>query len=149
MIENPIVLENFSVSVILMKLSKCWKIVKFPKFSFKLKNFKTYFEAQTVSPLYANYQASHQIKASYISETNYQASHQIKAFYISETNYQASHQIKASYTSETNILLRRYTGIYSHLLSKCFEIAVLGCSKIVKCKWFFWHQSGICLLENL
>ena len=133
MIENPIFLENFSVSVILMKLSKYWKIVEFPKFSFKMKNFKTYFETQTVSPLNANYQASHQVKASYISETN----------------YQASHQIKASYISETNIFLRRYTGLYSHLLSKCFEIVVLGCLEMVQCKWFIWHQPEMCLVETL
>ena len=44
---------------------------------------------------------------------------------------------KASYVTGTNILLRRYTGIYKHLLSQCFENAVPWCLKMVKCKCFF------------
>ena len=44
---------------------------------------------------------------------------------------------KASYVAGTNILSRRYTGIYKHLLSQCFENAVLWCLKMVKCKCFF------------
>ena len=44
-------LENFSVSVIWMKVSKCWKIVEFAKISSKMKNYKTYYKAQTASHL--------------------------------------------------------------------------------------------------
>ena len=36
-----------------------------------------------------------------------------------------------------------------HLLSKCFKNAVLRCQEMVRCKYFFWHQTETCLLENL
>ena len=32
-------LENSSVSMLLMEVSKCWKIIEFPKISIKMKNF--------------------------------------------------------------------------------------------------------------
>ena len=35
--------------MLLMKVSKCWKIVEFPKISIKMKNFKTFYEDQTKS----------------------------------------------------------------------------------------------------
>ena len=34
-----------------MEVSKCWKIVEFLKFSFKIKKCKTFYEAQTASRL--------------------------------------------------------------------------------------------------
>ena len=47
------------------------------------------------------------------------------------------------------IFLRRYIEIYRHLLSKYFKNAVLGRQEMVQCKYFFWHQTETCLLENL
>ena len=32
-----------------MKVSKCWKMAEFPKISIKMKNWKIFYEAQTVS----------------------------------------------------------------------------------------------------
>ena len=43
--------ENFSVSILLMKVSKYWKIVEFQKISIKMKNCKTFYETQTASCL--------------------------------------------------------------------------------------------------
>ena len=40
-------LENFGVSKLLMEVSKCRKIIEFSKISGKMKNFKTFYEAQT------------------------------------------------------------------------------------------------------
>ena len=48
-----------------------------------------------------------------------------------------------------NFFIRRYIEIYRHLLSKCFKNAVLGRQEIVYCKYFFWHHTETCLLENL
>ena len=45
--------------------------------------------------------------------------------------------------------IRRYIEIYRHLLSKCFKNAVLVRQEMVQCKYFFWHQTEICLPENL
>ena len=56
-------------------------------------------------------------------------------------NYSAPHQIRTSYVSGTKIFLRRYTVIYGHLLSKCFENAVFGRLEMI--------QPETCLLENL
>ena len=42
---------NFSISMLLMEVSKCWKTVQFPRISVKMKNFKTFPEAQTASRL--------------------------------------------------------------------------------------------------
>ena len=55
-----------------------------------------------------------------------------------------SHQMKFY-----NDLLRRYTEIYRHLLSKCFKNAVLGRQEMGQCKCFFWHQTESCLVEHL
>ena len=48
---NPNCLENLSVSMLFMEASKCWIIVEFPKLSIKIKNFKTFYEAQAVRRL--------------------------------------------------------------------------------------------------
>ena len=40
-------LENFSVTMPLMEVSKCWYMEKFPKILIKMKNFKTFYKAQT------------------------------------------------------------------------------------------------------
>ena len=48
---NPNCLENLSVSMLFMEASKCWNIVEFPKLSIKIKNFKTFYEAQAVRRL--------------------------------------------------------------------------------------------------
>ena len=37
--------------MLLMEVSKYWKIVEFPKISFKMKYFKILYEAQTASRL--------------------------------------------------------------------------------------------------
>ena len=47
------------------------------------------------------------------------------------------HQINVSYEPGTNIFLRRFTRIYRHLLSKCFENLVLGRLEMVRCKNVF------------
>ena len=90
---------------------KCWKIVQFPKISIKIKTYKTFYEAQTASPL------------------------------PNPTPHPTPpNQIKAYYVSGKNIFLRRRTEIYRHLLSKCFENAVLGLLEMVQCKCFSWHH---------
>ena len=48
---NPNCLENLSVSMLFMEASKRWNIVEFPKLSIKIKNFKTFYEAQAVRRL--------------------------------------------------------------------------------------------------
>ena len=48
---SPNCLKNFHVSVILMKVSKCWNIAEFPKLSIKAENVKTFYEDQTMSRL--------------------------------------------------------------------------------------------------
>ena len=48
---NPNCLENFNVLILLMKVSKYWKIVAFQKISIKMKNCKTFYETQTASCL--------------------------------------------------------------------------------------------------
>ena len=39
-----------------MQVSKCWKIVEFPKISIKMKNCKAFYEAQTASSVKENIQ---------------------------------------------------------------------------------------------
>ena len=46
---NPNCLESFSVTMLLMKVSKYWKIVELPKISIKMKIFKTFYGVQTAS----------------------------------------------------------------------------------------------------
>ena len=70
-----------------------------------MKNFKTFYEDQTVNHL--------------------------------KEIIQLPHQIKASYVSGTKSFLRRCTGIYRHMLSKCFENAVLGRLEMVQCGCIF------------
>ena len=48
-----------------------------------------------------------------------------------------SHQTKSYYVSGKNIFLQIYAEIYRHLLSKCFNDAVLECQEMVQCKCFF------------
>ena len=48
---NPNCLKNFGISILLMEVSKCWKIVQFPKISIKMKKFQTFYELKTVSRL--------------------------------------------------------------------------------------------------
>ena len=48
---NPNCLKNFGISILLMEVSKCWKIVQFPKISIKMKKFQTFYELKTVSHL--------------------------------------------------------------------------------------------------
>ena len=102
--------------MLLMKVSKCWKVAEFRKISTKMKNYKTFYECQTASRLKEIFQPS---------------------------------QIKSYYVFETKIFLVRYTEIYRHLLLKCSKNAVLGRQEMVQCKYFFWHKTETCLLENL
>ena len=48
---SPNCMDNFRVSLLLMKVSKYWKIVEFPKISIKTKKFKTFYYAKTASRL--------------------------------------------------------------------------------------------------
>ena len=59
------------------------------------------------------------------------------------------HQIKSHYLIRTKSFLGRYKEIYRHLLSKCFKKVVLGRQEMGLCKYFFWHQTEPCFLENL
>ena len=62
--------------------------------------------------------------------------------------YPSPSQIKSYYVFGTKTLLRRYTEIYIHLLSKWFKNAV-GVKKWCCTIFFFWHQTETCFLENL
>ena len=93
------------------------------RFSIKTKNCKTLYEVQTASHL--------------------------KEIFQSPPPQPTPHQIKSYYVSGTKILLRRYTEIYRHLLSKYFKDAVLGRQEMMQCKCYFLHQTETCLLENL
>ena len=95
-------IEKFSDSVLLMELSKCWNVEELPKISAKMKNFKTFYKAQTV-----------------------------RSFKEAPT----SPPPPSPYNFWTKIFLRRYTGIYRHLLSKSFENAVPGRLEILQCKF--------------
>ena len=105
---SPNCLKNFHVSVILMKVSKCWNIVEFPKLSIKTENVKTFYEDQTMSRL----------------------------------------QEDVPPTTPDKGFLRRYTGIYRHLLSQCFKDTDFGRLEMGQCRCFFWHQRETYLLEN-
>ena len=63
---SPDCLEKFCVLMLLIKLSKCWKLFNFPKISIKMKmkNFKTFFKPQTTSPLNEIIKPPHYIKVS-------------------------------------------------------------------------------------
>ena len=98
--------ENFTVSVLLMEVSKCWKMVQFPKIQSKW-NLKLFCEAQTMSHLKEITQIS------------------------------LTHQIKTSNISGTKIFLQKFTRIYRHLLSECFENPVRRHLEMVQCKCFF------------
>ena len=58
-----------------MEVLKCWKIVEFPKISIKMKNCKTFYEAQTAISLKEIIQPPplhpqpHQIKSYYVCGT--------------------------------------------------------------------------------
>ena len=43
--------------MLLMEVSKYWKIVVFPKISIKMKNFKIFYKAQTASRIKEDIQA--------------------------------------------------------------------------------------------
>ena len=119
-------LENFSVSMLWMKVSTCWNIVEFPKISIKMKNCTTFYQAQ---------------RASCLKEI-------IKP--VPHPTPPTPNQIKSYNVSGPKTILQRYTKIYRHLLSKCFKnVVVLGRQEMVQCKCFFWHQTGKYLLENL
>ena len=77
------------------------------KNSIKMKNFKLFCEAQTVS---------HLKKITHIS---------------------LPHQVKASNISGTKISIQKFTRIYRHLLSKCFENPVRRHLEMVQCKCLF------------
>ena len=77
------------------------------KNSIKMKNFKLFCVAQTVSHL-----------------------KQI-------TQISLPHQIKASNISGTKIFLQKFTRIYRHLLSECFENPVRRHLEMVQCKCLF------------
>ena len=93
------------------------------RFSIKMKNCKTLYEVQTASHL--------------------------KEIFQSPPPQPTPHQIKSYYVSGTKILLRRYTELYKHLLSKRFKNAVLGRQEMMQCKCYFLRQIETCLLENL
>ena len=89
---------NFSVSILLMKVSECWKIVEFRKISIKMKNCKTFYETQTASRLKE----------------------------IIKLPPPPCYQIKSYYVFVTKIFSGRYTETYRHLLSKCFKNVDFG-----------------------
>ena len=93
------------------------------RFSIKMKNCKTLYEVQTASHL--------------------------KEIFQSPPPQPTPHQIKSYYVSGTKILIRRYTKIYRHLISKCFKNAVFGRQAMIQCKCYSLCQIETCLLENL
>ena len=48
---SPNYLENFRISMLLIEVSKCWKIVEFSKISIQMKHLKTLNGTQTTSRL--------------------------------------------------------------------------------------------------
>ena len=111
----------FQVSILLMKVSKYWKIVEFQKISIKMKNCKTFYETQTASCLKE----------------------------IIQPPQPPIPPDKILIRLWNKNFLERYTEIYRYLLSKCFKKVVLGRQEMVQCKCFFLHQTETCLLENL
>ena len=67
-----------------------------------------------------------------------------KTFYEAQSPLQEAIQ-----TPPGKSFLGKDTEIYRHLLSQCFENAVLRHLEMVQCKFFFWHKLETCLLENL
>ena len=105
-----------------MELSKFWRRVEFPKIPIKIKNCKTFCETQTARRLKG---------------------------IVQPPTKPIPNQIKSYYVSGTEIFWRRYTEIYRHLLSKCFENTVLELQEMVQCKCFFSRETETCLLENI
>ena len=105
-----------------MEISKCSKIVGFPKIFIKMKNCKTFYEAQTASHLKE------------IIQPPPNPPTPGKSYYFSRT--------KCSY-------IQRYTEIYRHLLSKCFKNAVPGRQEMVQYNVFFWQRTETFFLEKL
>ena len=67
-----------------------------------------------------------------------------------KTLYEAQSPLQeAIQTPPGKSFLGKDTEIYRHLLSQCFENAVLRHLEMVQCKFFFWHKLETCLLENL
>ena len=93
---SPNCLKNFHVSVILMKVSKCWNIAEFPKLLIKTENVETFYEDQTMSRL----------------------------------------QEDVPPTTPDKSFLRRYTGIYRHLISQCFKDTDFGRLEMVQADVF-------------
>ena len=91
-------------------------MVEFPKFLIKMKNCKTFYEAQTASRFK-------------------------KIIQPPPTHNPTLCQIKSSCISGTKVFFRRYAEIYRHLLSKCFQNVVLRRHEMVQCKRYFWHQT--------
>ena len=88
-----------------MEISKCSKIVGFPKIFIKMKNWKTFYEAQTASHLKE------------IIQPPPNPPTPGKSYYFSGTKY---------------CYIQRYTEIYRHLLSKCFKNEVPGRQEMVQ-----------------
>ena len=95
-----------------MEVSKCLKMLEFQKNSIKMKNCKTFYETQT---------------ASYLKEIIQPPQPTLP-----------SDKILLCFWK---ILIRRYTEIYRHLLSKCFNNAVLWRQEMMLPKCFFWNQT--------
>ena len=108
---SPNSLEKFSASILLLKVSKYWKIVELRKISHNLKNCKTFYETQTASRFK-------------------------KIIQPLPTPYTST----SGHVFVANIFSGRFTEIYKHLLSKCFKKVVLGRQEMVQCKCFFWHE---------
>ena len=80
----------------------------------KMKNCRTYYEAQTASRLME----------------------------IVQPPPKPTHnQIKSNYVFVTKMLLRRYSEIYRHLLSKCYKNRVLERQDMAQCKFSDTKQS--------
>ena len=115
-------MKNFSVLILWMEVSNCWKMVEFPKSSIKIKNCKTFYEGQT---------------GNHVKEI------------IQPLHHPSPQSDKSYYSSGTKIFLRKYTEIYKHLLSRCFKNAVLEGPEMMQYKCVFWHQTDKCWLENM
>ena len=92
-----------------LEVSKCWKVVEFPKISIKMKNCKTFYKA---------------------------ASHLKGIIQPPPSPFPPDKILQCLWDKN---FLRRYKEIYRHLLSKGFTNAVLGCQEMVQCKCFFLH----------
>ena len=101
-------------------ISKCWKIVEFPKISIKMKNCKTFCEAETTSRL------NEIIKP--------------------PSNPPPYDKILLCLWNKT-FLTKIYRNIRTFAFKLLHECS-FGCQEKVECKCFFWHQTEICLLEN-